>query len=68
MLRDESRWDSNRTEYIEFPHNNYKDIKLVWCPIDDLYDKLAYPNSLLWPLIEKLNTDDEGYIYASGYE
>jgi 8-oxo-dGTP pyrophosphatase MutT (NUDIX family) len=68
MLDDESRWDSDRTEYIEFPHNNYKDIKLVWCSIDNLYNKLAYPNSLLRPLIEKLKTDDEGYIYASGYE
>jgi 8-oxo-dGTP pyrophosphatase MutT (NUDIX family) len=68
MLCDESRWDSNRTEYIEFPHNNYNDIKLAWCPVDDLYHNLAYPNSLLRPLIEKLNTDDEGYIYASGYE
>jgi hypothetical protein len=33
-----------------------------------LYDKLAYPNSLLRSLVKKLNTEDEGYIYASGYD
>jgi hypothetical protein len=68
MLDHKSQWDSNRMENIEFPHNNYKDIKLVWCSVDDLYDKLAYPNSLLQILIEKLNTDDEGYIYTPGYD
>jgi ADP-ribose pyrophosphatase YjhB (NUDIX family) len=68
FMLEEGLRDSSGTERVVFPHNSDSDIKLAWCSVDDLVDKLAYPSSLVRPLVKKLNVEDEGYIYASGFE